>query len=39
MRFTEEWILAEARRQYDEGQADIGVKPGGEIAAAVRASI
>ncbi len=26
--FTEEWILAEARRQYDEGRAEIDVDPG-----------
>jgi nicotinamidase-related amidase len=26
--FTEEWVLSEARRQYDEGRADIGVDPG-----------
>jgi nicotinamidase-related amidase len=28
VKFTEEWILAEARRQYDEGQANIEVEPG-----------
>jgi nicotinamidase-related amidase len=28
VRFTEEWILAEARRQYDEGRANIDVEPG-----------
>jgi nicotinamidase-related amidase len=26
--FTEEWVLAEARRQYEEGRADIEVDPG-----------
>ena len=26
--FTEEWVLAEARRQYDEGRAQIDVDPG-----------